>query len=94
MTTVLITGTNRGTGLEFVKQYAEDGWRVLACCRDPNDAGNLQKLAVKHGNIEIFALDVADFAQIDTVAKQLKDERIDVLINNAGLSPLAPSMYS
>ena len=87
MNTVLITGANRGIGLEFSKQYAADGWRVLACCREPQAASALQSLASKHTNIEILALDVADFTQIDALAAQLKHENIDLLINNAGVYP-------
>ncbi|MDI1310006.1 MAG: SDR family oxidoreductase [Methylotenera sp.] len=84
---VLITGANRGIGLEFTEQYAQDGWNVLACCRDPKKASVLQVLASKHANIRILQLDVANFAQIDALALQLKDEKIDVLINNAGVYP-------
>ena len=84
---VLITGANRGIGLEFTKQYAQDGWNVLACCRDIQHASALQALASSHANIRILSLDVADFAQIDTLALQLKNEKIDVLINNAGIYP-------
>lgn len=84
---VLITGTNRGIGLEFAKQYAQDGWSVLACCRDPQHATDLQALAQAHSNIQVLRLDVADFAQIDALALQLKEEKIDVLINNAGIYP-------
>ena len=84
---VLITGANRGIGLEFTKQYAADGWKVLACCRQPQSAAALQALAAAHSNVEILALDVADFKQIDALALQLKDTAIDVLINNAGVYP-------
>lgn len=84
---VLITGTNRGIGLTFVKQYAADGWNVIACCRDPQSATELQVLASTHRNIQIIALDMADFSQIDAVALQLKEQKIDVLINNAGVYP-------
>ncbi|MDI1297790.1 SDR family oxidoreductase [Methylotenera sp.] len=84
---VLVTGANRGIGLEFTQQYAEDGYSVLACCRDPQHASALQTLAKAHANIRILHLDVADFAQIDALALQLKDEKIDVLINNAGVYP-------
>ena len=84
---VLITGANRGLGLEFTQQYAADGWNVLACCRHPQSALDLQALAAAHSNVKIHTLDVADFAQIDALALQLKDESIDVLINNAGVYP-------
>ena len=84
---ILITGANRGIGLEFTKQYAADGWNVLACCRHPQSALDLQALAQSNTNIKIQPLDVADFAQIDALALQLKDESIDVLINNAGVYP-------
>lgn len=84
---VLITGTNRGIGLEMTKQYAADGWQVVACCRDPQSAAELQALASNHQNIKIMALDVANFSQIDALALQLKGQKIDVLINNAGVYP-------
>lgn len=86
-TQVLITGANRGIGLEFTKQYAQEGWSVLACCRDSEHARALQALSKVHSNIRIFSLDVADFTQIDALALQLKNEKIDVLINNAGIYP-------
>ena len=82
---VLITGANRGIGLEFCKQYASDGWNVIACCRKSADASELSKLALQHNNLQIVSLDVSDFAQIDALALQLKDEKIDVLINSAGV---------
>ncbi|MDP3087687.1 MAG: SDR family oxidoreductase [Methylotenera sp.] len=84
---VLITGANRGIGLELAKQYAQDGWNVLACCRDTQHASALQAITKMHTNIRILSLDVANFAEIDALALQLKDEKIDVLINNAGIYP-------
>ena len=84
--TVLVTGTNRGIGLEFVKQYAADGWNVIACCREPDASRDLRALAQAY-DIEVIALDVADFAQIDKAAEQLRDRKIDLLINNAGIYP-------
>lgn len=85
--TVFITGANRGLGLEFTKQYAADGWQVIACCRAPNTADALQVLAKAHQNITVLPLDVADFTQIDALAEKLKGQAIDVLINNAGVYP-------
>jgi NAD(P)-dependent dehydrogenase (short-subunit alcohol dehydrogenase family) len=84
---VLITGANRGIGLEFTKQYAADGWKVLACCREPESAIALQALASSSKNVQVLTLDVGNFSQIDSLALQLKKEAIDVLINNAGVYP-------
>jgi NAD(P)-dependent dehydrogenase (short-subunit alcohol dehydrogenase family) len=84
---VLISGANRGIGLEFARQYAADGWRILACCRNPQTATDLQAIASANPLVRILPLDVADFNQIDSLALSLKGEVIDVLINNAGVYP-------
>ena len=86
MPTILITGANRGLGLEFTKQYLAQGWRVHACCRQPSSADALNALGAQHGGLlSIHQLDVSDFNQIDQLADQLRDETIDVLLNNAGV---------
>jgi NAD(P)-dependent dehydrogenase (short-subunit alcohol dehydrogenase family) len=86
MTTVLITGANRGLGLEFARQYAAARWRVFACCRHPEQAAALQEIAAGSSRrVTLHALDVADHAQIDNLARALRDESIDILLNNAGI---------
>ncbi|MGR9046858.1 MAG: SDR family oxidoreductase [Gammaproteobacteria bacterium] len=85
MQTVLITGANRGLGLEFCRQYAASGWRVLACCRQPENAAGLNSLADRYSTIQIEKLDVSDFARIDALSERLSDIRLEVLINNAGI---------
>jgi NAD(P)-dependent dehydrogenase (short-subunit alcohol dehydrogenase family) len=82
MPTVLITGANRGIGLELAKQYAGDGWSVIATARDPKQADGLKALK---GDIRIEALEVTDARQIAGLAKALKGTAIDVLLNNAGM---------
>ncbi|MBS4051696.1 MAG: SDR family oxidoreductase [Methylomonas sp.] len=85
MRTVLITGANRGLGLEFCRQYAQSGWRVIATCRHPDAASGLNELARQHAHLQVHGLDVADFFQIDALSGALADSSIDVLINNAGI---------
>lgn len=88
MTTALITGASRGIGLEFCRQYAAEGWRVLACCRHPEKSDALNKLAALYpGLIEMHALDVEDHEQIEHLAQVLASESIDLLVNNAGIYP-------
>lgn len=76
MPTVLITGASRGIGREFARQYDAGGWRVIATCRDPSkyDLGG-----------EAYPLDVTDADGVAALHRELEDEAIDVLINNAGV---------
>lgn len=80
--TVLITGASRGIGLEFARQYAAGGWRVIATCRQPKAA---KALAAIKGDVRIRALDVTDPVQVRSLARALKSEPIDLLISNAGI---------
>src|SRR3546814_543385 len=82
MPTVLLTGANRGIGLAFARSYATDGWRVLATCRDP---GAARELGAVKGDVQVHPLDVADDDAIQALARNLKGEAIDLLINNAGI---------
>ena len=60
----LITGANRGLGLEFTRQYINDGWRVFAACRDPACASELQRLAKDAGGkLAIVAMDVTELQE-------------------------------
>jgi NAD(P)-dependent dehydrogenase (short-subunit alcohol dehydrogenase family) len=79
MPTVLITGAARGLGLDFTKQYAAKGWKVLACSRS---AEGLKEIK---GDIHHHALEVTDYKAVKVLAAKLKDEAIDVLICNAGV---------
>lgn len=80
MKTVLITGANRGLGLEFAKQYQSDNWKVIACCRNPESANELAKL-----DVSVHKLDLADLHSIDAFADSIEDQPVDLLINNAAI---------
>ena len=82
MPTVFITGANRGLGFEFAKQYAADGWRVIAACRDPAKA---EALSAVEGDVQVETMDVDNDASVASLSDKLKDEAIDLLINNAGI---------
>ena len=83
--TVLITGSNRGLGLEFTKQYASRGWKVIATARNPEAATELRAIAAKNRGVFVEKLDVEDVAAIKALAAKYKGTAIDVLINNAGV---------
>lgn len=80
--TVLITGANRGLGLEFAQQYAAAGWDVIGTARRPEAATELNALDVR-----VLQLDVTDQASVARLAQDLGDLQIDLLINNAGVLP-------
>ncbi|MDA1370742.1 MAG: SDR family oxidoreductase [Proteobacteria bacterium] len=85
MATVLITGTNRGVGLEFVRQFLARGDKVLAACRDPDAAEELGRFREENGNLQLFTLDVSSQKSMETFTMQLSGQAIDIFINNAGV---------
>ena len=85
MPTVIISGANRGLGLEFAKQYAEEGARVFAGARDPGAATALNEAAkTSAGKLTVHALDVADGASVREFTRAVGTTPVDVLIANAG----------
>ena len=82
--TVVVTGANRGIGLEFVRQYAARNWTVIATARNPSQAGDLNALAARNASIKIEKLDVVDATSIAALAAKYRGTAIDILINNAG----------
>jgi NAD(P)-dependent dehydrogenase (short-subunit alcohol dehydrogenase family) len=93
---VLVTGANRGLGLEFVRQYAQAGWKTYAACRSPKSAKELKALLSQHADLmTILSLDVTDAAGVRAAAEKLRGEPIDLLLNNAGVgSPPAQKIGS
>ena len=85
--TVLITGANRGIGLELARQYSEDGWHVIGTARRPDAAKDLLDLGV-----QVVQLDVTDQESVSRLSAELGDQAIDVLINNAGVLTMVRSI--
>lgn len=79
MTTVLVTGANRGLGLGFARAYAERGDRLLGTARRPDEADELAAVAAR-----VLRLDVTDDGSVAALAGELADERLDLVIHNAG----------
>jgi NAD(P)-dependent dehydrogenase (short-subunit alcohol dehydrogenase family) len=91
---VLITGSSRGIGLEFARQYAELGWHVVATCRNPADAKELQQIAAAHPNLVIERMDITDEEEVAALAARYRGQPIDLLVNNAAhLGPRAKQEF-
>lgn len=82
MGTALVTGANRGLGLAFARRLAADGWRVHACCRMPEKARALRAV---EGDVECHRLDVSNGLHLRALGRELADEPLDLLVNNAGI---------
>lgn len=87
--TVLVTGANRGIGLELATQLKASGYRVIGTARKPAEATELNALDVR-----VEQLDVTDTASVQALAERLQGEAIDVLINNAGISGPRPTSFA
>jgi NAD(P)-dependent dehydrogenase (short-subunit alcohol dehydrogenase family) len=85
MPSVLVTGSNRGLGLEWCRQYAGAGWRVFATCRQPDAAEELQALANRQPQLSVHRLDVIQPESLAELCAELGHEAVDVLVNNAGV---------
>ncbi|KTD18446.1 SDR family oxidoreductase [Legionella jordanis] len=86
MRTILITGSNRGIGLELVRQLSQKGEKIFATCREPAAASELSDLAKQYSNISIYPLDISRDESIKNLFDELQGESLDWLINNAGIS--------
>ncbi len=91
--TVLITGSNRNIGLEFVQQFSDNNWNVIATARKPDEANELQAIATQNNNIMIEQLDVTNHKEIFQLAQKYKDQPIDILLSNAALTPRYKSAF-
>src|SRR4029077_10965786 len=84
MSSILITGANRGLGLEFARQYAADGWEVIATARNPKSSQELQRLA-KNKNVTLYGLDVASDKSVKKWAGALSGKPVDLLVLNSAI---------
>lgn len=87
MSTVLVTGANRGLGLEFVRQYARAGWELITTARKPEKSEELRKLAGEHLKLSLHALDSKSDRSVEDLVARLDGKPIDVLILNSGVYP-------
>lgn len=87
MPTVLVTGANRGIGLEFVRQYSAGGWKVFATARNPQGASELSALAAANKNIAIYPLDISAQKSVKDLSVVLGRKPVDLLINNSAIYP-------
>jgi NAD(P)-dependent dehydrogenase (short-subunit alcohol dehydrogenase family) len=91
---VLITGANRGIGLEFTRQFAARDWTVIATARDAAAAVELRAMAERDPDVVIEQLDVTDHPAIEALAGKYRGRPIDILLLNAALGPDPSSALS
>ena len=85
MATILVTGANRGLGIEFVEQYLNEGNEVIATYRSENSSIDLFEMGNERSNLKLLQLDVSSNKSLDSFAENLGNSPIDIFINNAGV---------
>ena len=85
MATILVTGANRGLGIEFVEQYLNKGYEVIATYRNENSSMDLIEMGNERSNLKLLQLDVTSNKSLNSFAENLGDSPIDIFINNAGV---------
>ena len=85
MATILVTGANRGLGIEFVEQYLNEGNEVIATYRNENSSIDLIEMGNERSNLKLLQLDVSSNKSLNSFAENLGDSPIDIFINNAGV---------
>lgn len=85
MATILVTGANRGLGIEFVEQYLNEGNEVIATYRNENSSMDLIEMGNERSNLKLLQLDVSSNKSLNSFAENLGDSPIDIFINNAGV---------
>jgi len=83
MSNIVITGANRGIGLELARHYSAEGHKVYACCRDAAQATELLELA-KTQDVHLLEVAVGEDDSVASLAEQLSGVTVDILVNNAG----------
>ena len=87
MKTILVTGTNKGIGLEIVRQYLYEGFKVIATCRNLSKQDNLNELLNSFPDmISVYQMELLDEKSIESFSSKIKDIPIDIFINNAGIT--------
>ena len=85
MATILVTGANRGLGIEFVEQYLNEGNEVIATYRNENSSIDLIEMGNERSNLKLLQLDVSSNKSLNSFAENLGNLPIDIFINNAGV---------
>ena len=85
MTTIIVTGANRGIGLELVKQYCNRNYQVIGTYRDETISGELISMSRNLDNLKVHSLDVSSEQSLKDFSSKLGDTPVDIFINNAGV---------
>lgn len=94
MKTIIVTGANRGIGLELVKQYCNRNYQVIGTYRDETTSGELISMSRNLDNLKVYLLDVSSDQSLKDFSSKLGETPVDIFINNAGVYGPPDSSFS